>query len=241
MSTNETFAIVGLTGGIASGKSTVSEMIRDHEIRVLDADVIAREIVEPGEPALDEIRAAFGDAVLAEDGSLDRESLGDEIFDDPEARERLEAITHPRIARRMQEKAAAAREAGANLVVYDAALIVENGLHQAFDSLIVVSASESTQLSRVQQRDGLSEKAARSRIDAQMPLDEKLRVADFIVDNDGSLEQTRRQVDRLCAFLREALARHGTTNPARLAEHGMSIQAPCRAADLPLPDANDDD
>ena len=200
------FPVVGLTGGIASGKSTVSRMFRELGAVVLDADQMAREIVAPGEPALAEIREAFGDGVFSADGRLDREALGAVVFADPAARARLGAITHPRIGQRMMQRAVEAHEAGAAWVIYDAALIVENGLHQGLDALIVVALPPDVQLGRLMARDGTGEAEARARVAAQMPLEAKLAVADFVIDNGGTLEETRGQVERL---YRELEARFG--------------------------------
>lgn len=222
MSTNEAFAILGLTGGIASGKSTVAEMFRDRGVRVIDADVLAREVVQPGEPALEEIREEFGDRVLDDAGELDREELAAIVFDDEEARERLDAITHPRIARRMQRRAAAARRDGEPWVLYDAALIVENDLHDAFEALLVVAAGRETQIDRLRRRDGLDRREAERRIDAQLPLSEKVAAADWVVDNDGSLEATRAQVDRLYERIDEGLRRLGAADRASLVEAGLA-------------------
>ncbi len=221
MSTNTPFAIVGLTGGIASGKTTVSEMFRDQGVRVFDADAIAREVVEPGEPAYDEIREAFGDEVVAENGALDREALGRVVFSDEAARSKLEAITHPRIAARMMQKANRAREAGERWVLYDAALIVENDLHESLAALIVVAASRETRRRRIVERDGLSVDEAEVRLDAQMPLDAKLRVADYVLDNDGTREATRQQVGRLYDILDEGLRRYETVERERLEAQGL--------------------
>lgn len=222
MSTTDAFAVIGLTGGIASGKTTVAEMFADHGVRVIDADDLAREIVQPGEPALDAIREAFGDRVLTDDGHLDREALGEVVFDDEEARERLEAITHPRIAQRMQQKAAEAREAGERWVVYDAALIVENGLEEAFEALIVVAADRDAQIRRLVERDGLDRSEAEQRIDAQLPLSEKVAVADWVVDNNGTLDETRRQVDRLFELIDRGLRNHGAADRETLVDVGLA-------------------
>jgi dephospho-CoA kinase len=213
VSTTEPFAIVGLTGGIASGKSTVSEMFSDLGVPIIDADLLARQVVEPGEPALDEIREAFGDEVINQQGALDREALGEVIFSDEEARQTLEQITHPRIARRMQQRAAEARQAGEGWVIYDAALIVENGLHEAFDALVVVAADPDVQIERLTERDGISEQEARGRLDAQMPLDKKVAVADYVIDNNGSLAETRRQVDSIHEQIERGLKTEGTALP----------------------------
>lgn len=234
MSTNDDFAIVGLTGGIASGKSTVAEMFRGFGVTVVDADELAREIVQPGEPALEEIAERFGDEVIDE-GRLDREVLGDVIFEDEDARRDLEAITHPRIARRMRHRADRARQSGESWMIYDAALIVENNLHRGLDALVVVAAATETQIERLMARDDLGRDEAASRIDAQMPLEQKLAVADYVVDNDGSLEATRRQVERLHTVLDEGIRRFGTASRGRLREEGLisTDDWTADAADLP--------
>ncbi|RVU48976.1 dephospho-CoA kinase [Lujinxingia sediminis] len=205
--------IIGLTGGIASGKSTVSRHFEALGVPVIDADRIARQVVEPGQPALADIVEAFGANVLHEDGTLNRTALGAHIFQDPDARARLGAITHPRIAQEMARQSAAAFEHGHPWVIYDAALIVENGLYKAFDSLIVVACSPETQLQRLMARDGISEKQALARIHSQMPLREKLEVADFVIDNDQSLDHTRRQVDDLFETIDARIRQRGSARP----------------------------
>ncbi len=213
MSTNATGAIIGLTGGIASGKSTVGALFSKRGIPVIDADALSRAIVEPGQPALDDIVDAFGASILNDDGTLDRNSLGDIVFQDPDARTTLEAITHPRIAQAMMEQAQQAFSDGHPFVLYEAALLVESGSHQWLDALIVVDISPATQLQRLRQRDDLSATAAQQRIDAQMPLDEKRKAADFLIDNDQDLEHTRRQVDELCQQLRNRFSTAYSTPP----------------------------
>lgn len=194
--------VVGLTGGIASGKSSVAAILRELGVPVVDADALAREVVEPGQPALAEIAAAFGPTALAADGTLDRKVVADLVFADPVKRRTLEAITHPRIAAAAQAKIAAAMAAGAPLVVYEAALLVERGIYKAFDGLIVVAASEETQLRRVMARDGLDEAAARARLAAQLPLAEKVAVATHVIENDGTRAETRAKVEALVQALR---------------------------------------
>jgi dephospho-CoA kinase len=193
--------IIGLTGGIASGKSTVAAMLRALGAEVVDADAVAREVVEPGTPALAELRARFGQDILDGDGRLDRKRLGARVFSDPEARAAVNAITHPRIAAESQRRIAAAAAAGADVVVYEAALIVENQLHRGMDALIVVAVPEPVQLSRLMARDGLDEAAARERLAAQLPLADKVAAADHVIDNSGSLDTTRAQVADLWARL----------------------------------------
>lgn len=196
--------VVGLTGGIASGKSSVSRMLAELGARVVDADQIARAIVEPGKPALREIVRTFGRGVLAPDGSLDRKVLGRIVFSDEQKLSALNRITHPRIARAARAELERQRASGAPLVIYDAALIVEKGWQHSLDGLIVVSVPERVQLDRLRRRDGLDENAARQRIRSQLPLAARLAVADYVVDNAGSLEQTRAQVKALWPQLLDA-------------------------------------
>jgi dephospho-CoA kinase len=209
----DTFVIVGLTGGIASGKTTVAEMIDDLGTPVIDADRIAREVVEPGQPAWRDIKEAFGEEVITHDGNLDRPALGEVVFNDPHARKQLDTITHPRIAQLMMERANELREEGHRWVVYDAALIVENGIHEWLDALIVVAADEDVQLERIIKRDGLSQSEAQKRIDSQMPLEEKIAVADYVVDNNGALEDTRGQVEQIFHQIEQGVRTRGTARP----------------------------
>lgn len=214
VSTKELPVIIGLTGGIASGKSTVSNFFREQGVTVLDADQLAREVVAPGRPALEEIAEAFGTGVIAPDGSLDRPGLAQIIFSDPEARNKLESITHPRIAEAMIEGARDAAHRGEAWVIYDAALIVEKGHHHWLDSLIVVAVLRATQMKRLIARDGLNEEEALSRLEAQMPLDEKVAVATFVIDNAGSLEDTRRQVEALHQLIDRRVQSYGSAKSA---------------------------
>lgn len=179
---------IGLTGGIASGKSTVSRVLERLGVAVVDADQIAREVVQKGSPGLSEVVNAFGSAVLANDGSLDREKLAAIVFGDGQARRTLQAITHPRIAASSARRIAELRATEAPYVVYDAPLLVEVGAHRGLDALIVVSATEGTQIARMRARDGASEHDARQRIAAQLPLARKVEVADYVIENDGTLE-----------------------------------------------------
>jgi dephospho-CoA kinase len=180
-------AFVGLTGGIASGKSTVGKLFRQLGATVVDADEVAREVVERGSEGLGEIVTAFGPDVLAADGSLDRKKLGAIVFEQPEDRVRLERITHPRIFARSMQLMAAAAARNEALALYEAALLVENGSYKMMQALVVVAAHEATQLARVATRDGLDEAAARARMAAQMPLEKKIAVADYVIWNDGDL------------------------------------------------------
>lgn len=195
--------IIGLTGGIASGKSTVARLLRDLGAQIVDADEIAREVVLPGTPALEELVARFGDAVLGEDGSLDRKQLGALVFRDPGARADLNAITHPRIAAASKARIVALVDKGADPVIYEAALLVENRAHEWLDALIVVSVPPEVQVARLMARDNISEREARERLGAQLPLAAKVAVADYVIENSGTLEQTRNRVTELWLQLRE--------------------------------------
>jgi len=196
--------LVGLTGGIACGKSTVSGMLREMGLPVVDADQIARDVVRPGEPAYDEIVGEFGKdpGILNDDGTLDRERLGEAVFADPEKRRRLEAITHPRIFRAIAEEVhRLRRERRPRAVVVDAALLFESGLSESMDRNLLVTAPEDLQILRLTARDGLSEAAARLRIASQMPASEKAEIADYVIDNSGDLETTRAQLGLALAGL----------------------------------------
>lgn len=193
--------VLGLTGGIGSGKSTVARMISELGVPVLDADQLAREVVEPGQPALAEVAAAWPQAI-GPDGKVDRKRLGDIVFADPTQRVRLEAITHPRIQALADERLAELASKGHALAIYEASLLVESGRYKEFDGLVVVTAAPETQLERLLARGDLTEAAAQARIDAQLPLLAKVRVATHLVDNDGELAATREQVERLVASLR---------------------------------------
>lgn len=197
--------LFGLTGGIASGKSTVAARFRERGVPVLDADAIAREVVLPGSSGLAAIKERFGADVLAPDGSLDRKRLGALVFADAEARRALNAITHPRIAARTQERRQELEDAGHPLACYEAALLVENGLAAAFRPLVVVVASPSVQQARIAARDGLDAEAIAQRLAAQAPIEAKRAAADHVVVNEGSLDALRSAADRvldaICATL----------------------------------------
>ncbi|MCP4444097.1 MAG: dephospho-CoA kinase [Myxococcales bacterium] len=195
--------IFGLTGGIASGKSTVARLLRDLGAPVVDADLLAREVVAKGSEALGEIVAAFGNEMLLTNGELDRKALGAMVFADEGARRRLEAITHPRIAGAGQEAMAALADAGEHVAIYEAALIVEKNLHQGMHGLIVVAIPESLQIQRLQERDGIDADEARARLAVQLPLENKLAAADHVIDNSGSKKQTTIQVEELWSQLGE--------------------------------------
>jgi len=185
--------VIGLTGGIASGKSTVARLLGELGADVVDADQLAREVVAPGQPALDEIVERFGRGVLDASGALDRKALGARVFADPEERRALERITHPRIAALGQARLAEIAQR-APVAIYEAALLVEKQLHHALDGLIVVTVDEARQVERLRARDHIDEAAARARLAAQAAQIEKIRAADYVIDNSGNLEETRRQV-----------------------------------------------
>ncbi len=187
--------LFGLTGGIASGKSTVAARFAARGVPVVDADALAREVVLPGTDGLAEIRATFGDAVLQADGTLDRKALAAIVFADEAKRRRLNAITHPRIAARSAARAAALAARGVPIACYEAALIVENGLADAFRPLVVVAAPLHLQIERAVARDGATPDEARARIGAQTSLEEKKTIADFVISNDGDLGALARAAD----------------------------------------------
>ncbi len=189
--------VIGLTGGIASGKSTAARTLADLGARIVDADQVARDIVAPGQPALAEIARTFGREMLLPDGTLDRKRLGAVIFADVEQRRALNAITHPRIAAETQARLARLREEGVPVAVYEAALLVENGVHKGLDGLLVVACDEPTQLLRLMGRDGYVEADARARIAAQAPMAEKIAAATWVVDTSGPLADTKKQLARV--------------------------------------------
>ena len=195
---------VGLTGGIGSGKSEVSRLLRTYGAVVVDADLIAREVVDVGTPGLAAVVEAFGVEVLQPDGRLDRAALGRRVFSDREALAALNALTHPRIAERTVELFQQAAESGAEVVVHDVALLVENGLSGNYDAVVVVAADPATQLDRLVRQRGMAEDEARARIAAQAPLEDKLAVATHVIRNDGLLEDLAPQVERVWTSLLDA-------------------------------------
>ena len=189
--------MIGLTGGIGSGKSTVAARMRRAGVPVIDADRVAREIVEPGSPALVEIERVFGAEVIATDGSLRRKALGAIVFSDPEKLATLNRITHPAILRLTQRRLADLASAGHPWAVYEAALILENGLSPGLDQLVAVVCDPNRQLERVMKRDGLSETDASARIASQTGNERKREAADHVLENDGELEALIVEVDDL--------------------------------------------
>ncbi len=200
--------VFGLTGGIGAGKSTVAQLFAARGVPVVDADALAREVVVPGAPAHADVAVAWPE-VMAADGTVDRKRLGDVIFGDPAARARLEAILHPRIAAAADARLAALAGEGHRLALYEATLLVESGRWRDFDGLIVVTAAAETQLARAMARDRLSRGQAEARLRAQLPTEEKVRVATHVIDNDGARAATEAQVDALLPKLRESYDRSG--------------------------------
>jgi dephospho-CoA kinase len=200
--------LLGLSGGIGSGKSTVTQILIELGATTIDADAIVHEQQAPGQPMLAEIAKAFGDAVIGPDGALDREAVGAIIFRDPEARVRLNAIVHPPVVAEMFRRAKAAVEAGDALVVLDIPLLFEgrvsgrgSGAVMNFDETLCVWVSREVQLERTMARDGCDEGEAQRRIEAQLPIDEKREMADHVIDNSGTIKETRAQVVALVARL----------------------------------------
>ena len=187
--------VFGLTGGIASGKSTVGARFRARRVPVIDADELAREVVAPGRDGFDAVVAAFGEGVLAPGGGLDRKALARLVFSDAARRRTLNAIMHPRITALTAERSAALAASGEPLACYEAALLVENGVADAFRPLVVCACPEEVQIARLRSRDGGSREDALQRIRAQRPLAEKVALADHVVDTGGSLAETRDRAD----------------------------------------------
>lgn len=191
--------LIGLTGGAGSGKSTVGGMFGELGAEVLDADEAAHEVYEPGGPAFDEVVHEFGQQYVR-DGRIDRKRLGELVFNDADARHRLNAIVHPRVREWMAARTAEAAERGATLLVQEVPLIFESGLERLFSQVVLVYVPARVQVERLVGR-GLSEERARAIIGSQMPIDEKLRLADHVIDNSGTQKATREQVEKLWKLL----------------------------------------
>jgi len=198
--------LFGLTGGVASGKSTVAAHFRERGLPVIDADALARKLVEPGSEGLAVVVEAFGAGVLTPEGALDRKALAARVFADATERERLNQLLHPRVRRLTRREADRLEREGEPLACYEAALLVENGLQAELRPLVVVAAPVELQLARLMRRDGLSETEARQRLGAQLPLERKIAVADHVVDSSGTLEQTRERADLVLEQIRLEVA-----------------------------------
>lgn len=189
--------LFGLTGGIASGKSTVADRLRARGLPVIDADQLAREVVAPGTEGLRAVVEAFGESLVDRNGELDRPALARVVFADEVARRKLNALLHPLIARQTAERAAELEARGEPLGCYEAALLVENGVADAFRPLVVVSCPAEVQVARVRARDSASREDALARIRAQKPLAEKVAAADYVIDTEGSLDDNARRTDEV--------------------------------------------
>ncbi len=187
---------IGLTGGIACGKSTVAEMLARKGARILDADSFAREAVEPGRPAWQEIKTWLGDAYFLADKRLDRQKIADLVFHSPSAREKINGIIHPHVLKMLRRCSdELGKEEGGRIQVWDVPLLFEAKLDQEVDLVLVVAADETVQAERLKQRNGLSSREAYARIYSQMPLAHKIKAADYVIYNNGSLEALQAQVD----------------------------------------------
>lgn len=187
--------LVGLTGGIASGKSTVAKILKRHGAAIVNADELAREVVEPDRPAWKEIVALFGAGVLQADRALDRQKLRQIIFDDPAARKKIEAIIHPQVRALAEQRIREHTAAGYAVVVYEVPLLFEGNLQEWLRPVILVACDLEIQRKRLESRDGLSAAQAQKHIDAQMSLEEKRRLADYVIENNSTLEDLERQVE----------------------------------------------
>lgn len=185
---------IGLTGGIASGKSTVSHMIREWDIPVLDADVYAREVLNPGEPSYHQVVAAFGSAILRQDDTIDRKKLGAIVFNDESSRQQLNDIVHPAVRDKMNHDRETFRSQGYPAIVLDIPLLFESDREHTVDYVLLVYVQEATQLKRLLNRDGSTRQEALSRIQSQLPLSQKYMRADAVIDNDKSRDQTKQQL-----------------------------------------------
>lgn len=200
--------LLGLSGGIGSGKSTVAALLAARGATLIDADAIVHELQAPGAPMVDELARAFGPQILQADGTLDRAALGELVFGDEDARKRLNQIVHPQVGAEFAARLRAATQRGDALVVLDIPLLFEGrkagtgtSASVPFDATVLVYVDLETQIARTMKRDGCTREAAQARIDAQMPLEEKRDYADHVIENAGSLAETERQLERLLAQL----------------------------------------
>jgi dephospho-CoA kinase len=210
------FVLFGLTGGLASGKSSVADRWKSRGLPIIDADEMAREIVAPGTAGLLDIVAAFGPQVLLPDGNLNRKKLAATVFADPEARKRLERITHPRIAAGMLKRAGEFEAKDEPLGCYEAPLLVEGGFAELCRPLVVVALDEPTQIARAMARDKLTESEVRARLAAQLPLPAKIAVADYVIENSGDLGALYERADEVL----DAICQKAGVDPARYPKPG---------------------
>ena len=198
--------VVGLTGGIASGKSVVSKTFKKLGLPIINADLIAREMVKPGEVSYQEIVDHFGKGILNPDQTINRRKMAKIIFSDSKERERLNSILHPRIVEKIKRRIRDFKERGERIVILDAALLIEAGELSLADKLIVVTVSPKIQVKRLVQRDHLTEREAKERIATQMPLSEKVKLADYVIDNSGSVKKTIRRTKEVYHKLQLTIA-----------------------------------
>ncbi|MGZ3567759.1 MAG: dephospho-CoA kinase [Thermodesulfobacteriota bacterium] len=196
--------IVGLTGGVASGKTAVSGVLKEEGAYIIDADQIARELVQPHQPAWNELVRAFGEEILQEDGSIDRKKLADRVFADPNQRKLLNQILHPLITEEMDRRT---KEIGQKnpqaIVVIDAPLLIEVGYHRQVDKVMVVTSTQAQQVERLKGRDGISFEEALRILSSQMPIEEKVKLADFVIRNEGSLAEVRERTKEVFQELKK--------------------------------------
>ncbi len=210
--------IVGLTGGVASGKTAVSRVLEEEGAYIIDADQIARELVQPHKPAWNELVRAFGKEILQEDGTIHRKKLAEKVFADLKQRKLLNQILHPEIKQEMDRRA---REIGQRdpeaIVVIDAPLLVELGAHRRVDKLIVVTSTQAQQIERLKERDGRSPEEALGIFSSQMPVEEKAKIADFVIRNEGSFEETKKRARKVFKELKKVVVqkRKATTRSCR--------------------------
>jgi len=197
--------IVGLTGGVASGKTAVAQVLKEEGAYIIDADQIARELVQPHTPAWNELVRAFGQEILQQDGTIHRKRLAEKVFAEPEQRRLLGQILHPRIKEQMDRRTKAIGEKDPEaIVVIDAPLLVELGEHREMDKLIVVTTTQTQQVERLKDRDGTGLEEALRIISSQMPMKEKLKFADYVIQNEGSLEETKKRAKEIFKDLKKA-------------------------------------
>jgi dephospho-CoA kinase len=197
--------IVGLTGGVASGKTAVAQVLKEEGAYIIDADQIARELVQPHTPAWNELVRAFGQEILQQDGTIHRKRLAEKVFAEPEQRRLLDQILHPRIKEQMDRRTKAIGEKDPEaIVVIDAPLLVELGEHREMDKLIVVTTTQTQQVERLKDRDGTGLEEALRIISSQMPMKEKLKFADYVIQNEGSLEETKKRAKEIFKDLKKA-------------------------------------
>jgi dephospho-CoA kinase len=194
---------IAITGGAGSGKSTVAQMFRDLGVPVLDADAAAKDAVAVGTPAYEELRRLFGEEYFTPDGELDRAKVSRLVFTDPEARQRLNDIVHPRVALELQKRMQELAQQGAGLVMVEVPLLFEAGLEGVYDRVITVYVDPADQTRRLRERDGRGAEEIAGLLQAQWPLDEKAKRADYVVDNRGSLDETRNQVRKIWAEMQK--------------------------------------